>query len=111
MVRIENQWVEFSFFRPEAEKVCVAGDFNNWKIGDIELCKCKNGYWRTKVKIPAGEYKFRYCADGQWFTDYAANGIEPGRFGMNSIIIVEKAVSRAEQIACELEKAEQISTI
>ena len=109
MVRIENQWVEFSFFRPEAEKVSVAGDFNNWKIGDIELCKCKNGYWRTKVKIPAGEYKFRYCADGQWFTDYAANGIEPGRFGMNSIIIVQKAQAVEPELADNSEQAEKIA--
>ena len=106
MVTIENQWVEFSFFRPGATNVSVAGDFNNWQVGHINLTPAENGYWTARVKIEAGEHKFRYCADGEWFTDYAACGIEPGRFGMDSVLVISKtpalikvASATAEQFA------------
>jgi len=40
------------------------------------------------MRLPAGEFKFRYCADGEWFADYAAFGVEPGRFGLDSVVRV-----------------------
>jgi hypothetical protein len=52
------------------------------------MSRDERGYWRAIVELPAGEFKFRYCADGEWFTDYAAFGVEPGRFGMDSIVRV-----------------------
>jgi hypothetical protein len=42
-------------------------------------------------KRAAGEFRFRYCADGEWYADYAAFGVEPGRFGMDSIVRVPTA--------------------
>jgi len=47
-----------------------------------------DGYWIARMRLPAGEFKFRYCADGEWFTDFAAFGVEPGRFGMDSVLLV-----------------------
>jgi hypothetical protein len=47
-----------------------------------------HGYWIARMRLPAGEFKFRYCADGEWFTDFAAFGVEPGRFGLDSILRV-----------------------
>ena len=35
--------------------------------------------------------QFRYLGDGQWYTDYAAFGLEYGPFGMNSVVKVEPA--------------------
>ena len=46
------------------------------------------GYWLARLRLPAGEFKFRYCADDVWFTDYAAFGVEPGRFGLDSVVRV-----------------------
>ncbi len=88
MVTVNGQWVEFSFFRPQAGRVHVAGEFNGWKTGELAMARGMDGYWRAKVKLPAGEYRFRYCADGEWFPDYAAFGVEPGPFGMDSILSV-----------------------
>lgn len=88
MVTIEGEWVVFSFYRPGAKNVCVAGDFNGWRTGDIGMFSVGDGNWVARVRLPAGEYRFRYCADGEWFTDYAACGLEPGRFGMDSLVCV-----------------------
>jgi len=86
MVTVQDNWVEFSFYRPDASHVFVAGDFNGWQHGRLTMSPNDNGYWTTRLRLPAGEFKFRYCADGQWFTDYAAFGVEPGRFGMDSVV-------------------------
>lgn len=88
MVTVDSGVVEFSFFRPDAAVVFVAGDFNDWCCDQLALKRGENGYWTAKLRLPAGEYRFRYIADGQWFTDYAAFGVEQGPFGINSIVHV-----------------------
>ncbi|MCE5279755.1 MAG: hypothetical protein ABFD92_20400 [Planctomycetaceae bacterium] len=88
MVTVRNNWVEFSFFRDAAKSVFVAGDFNGWRQDELRMSNDGRGNWQARLKLPVGEFKFRYCADGQWFTDYAAFGLEPGRFGMDSIVRV-----------------------
>jgi len=88
MVRHEGEWVEFSFYRPQAKQVFLAGDFNDWRDNELSMCRTRDGYWIAKIKLSAGEFRFRYCADGEWFADYAAFGIEPGQFGMDSIVRV-----------------------
>jgi 1,4-alpha-glucan branching enzyme len=88
MVTVTNDWVEFRFFRPDASRVHIAGDFNGWRQGELPMARAEEGYWTARIRLPVGEFRFRYCADGVWFTDYAAFGVEPGRFGLDSIIRV-----------------------
>ena len=79
---------EFRFFRPRAANVFVCGDFNEWRADQLRMVRGADGYWVLKLRLPAGEYRFRYVADGVWYTDFAAFGVEPGRFGLNSILLV-----------------------
>ena len=88
MVTVHEEWVEFRFYRPQAQQVHLAGDFNDWRENELQMSQDQDGYWHARMRLPAGEFKFRYCADGEWFADYAAFGIEPGRFGMDSILRV-----------------------
>ena len=88
MVTLKNELVEFLFYRPDAQQVHLAGDFNDWRLDDVLMTRREDGYWGVEVSLPAGEFKFRYCADGEWFTDYAAFGVEPGRFGLDSVVRV-----------------------
>ncbi len=38
---------------------------------------------------PGGEYRFRYVADGVWYTDYASYGVESSKLGgWNSVLFV-----------------------
>ncbi len=92
MVTFTEGWVEFTFYRPGAERVYLAGDFNDWRERELSMSRSDDGYWRARVRLPAGEFRFRYLADGQWFADYAAFGLEPGRFGLDSIVRVPQAV-------------------
>ena len=88
MVSINGDWAEFRFYRPDAANVYLVGDFNEWQEDQLAMAQRNDGDWVARIRLPAGEFKFRYCADGQWFTDYAAFGVEPGRFGMDSIVRV-----------------------
>ena len=88
MVTMNDGWVEFSFFRPQAQRVFIAGDFNHWRKDELHMAQTAEGYWLARMQLPAGEFKFRYCADGEWFTDFAAFGVEPGVFGMDSVVRV-----------------------
>lgn len=86
MVTLDGNWVEFRFFRPQAQQVHLAGDFNGWREGELPMVLSSEGYWTARLRLPAGEFRFRYCADGEWFADFAAFGVEPGRFGMDSVL-------------------------
>ena len=90
MVNIASEWVEFRFFRPEATQVHLVGDFNNWRIGELVMAQAEDGYWWARLQLPPGEFRFRYYADGRWYTDYAACGIEPGEHGFDSVVCVPK---------------------
>ena len=82
--------VEFRFFRPEARDVRVAGDFNGWSGESLIMRPAGNGWWTARTLLVSGEYRFRYVADGRWFTDYASNGVEFAKLGLNSLLIVPK---------------------
>lgn len=94
MVTVQGEWVEFSFYRPNAKQVHLAGDFNNWRHGELPMSRTDDGYWQARIRVNPGEFKFRYCADGAWFADYAAFGVEPGQFGMDSILRIEQPTLR-----------------
>ena len=80
--------VEFSFYRRGVCWVRVVGDFATWRGGELEMAADGDGWWRLSIPVGAGEYRFRYVADGEWFTDYASNGIEMGELGVNSVLVV-----------------------
>lgn len=105
MVTLNNGFVEFLFFRPQAQQVHLAGDFNDWRNGDLPMQRTEEGYWSATMKLPAGEFKFKYCADGQWFTDYAAFGVEPGRFGLDSVVRVPQPPLKVAQASEKQEVA------
>jgi 1,4-alpha-glucan branching enzyme len=89
MVATKNRTAEFTFYRPNAKRVFLVGDFNGWKPNDLPLMRGENGYWRGVVKLPPGTFRFRYLADGQWFVDYAAFGLLQGPFGPDSVVRID----------------------
>ena len=84
--------MEFFFYRPEARQVSISGDFNGWQNCFL-MNKQSDGWWKCRLRLSPGTYQFRYCADGQWFADYAAFGLERGPYGWNSVVKVEEIQS------------------
>ncbi len=86
MVTVDGNVAEFQFFRPQARRVYLAGEFNNWRQDDLPMVRTASGYWVARLQLPSGAYRFRYLADGQWFVDYAAFGLEHGPFGFDGVV-------------------------
>jgi 1,4-alpha-glucan branching enzyme len=93
----ENGVVEFWFFRRDVSGVQVVGDFAAPCDRGIEMTGSPDGWWRATVALDAGEYRFRYVADGAWFPDYASNGVEVTRLGINSLLVVPERRGEAAQ--------------
>lgn len=78
---------------PEAKKVAVVGDFNDWKEKKaLVMKKLKDGSFKGAVDLPVnGEYQFRYLVDGaRWVNDpeadkYVNSGVS---FEDNSVVII-----------------------
>jgi 1,4-alpha-glucan branching enzyme len=95
MVSVEGPVVEFRFYRPSARQVWLAGDFNGWRNQELPMHQDEQGYWMARLRLPAGSYRFRYWADGAWFPDYAAFGLEAGPFGFDSVVRVAPVLGAA----------------
>lgn len=52
----------------EATSVFVAGNFNNWHVGSLELQLKKEG-WELPAFLPDGTYAYKFIVDGHWITD------------------------------------------
>ena len=98
MISVEGNVVCFRFYRPLAHRVCLAGEFNNWRHHDLPMRKDARGYWVARLRLAAGSYRFRYWADGAWFPDYAAFGLEAGPFGYDSVVRVAPAVTAVGEL-------------
>jgi len=66
--------VEFAYFRPGADSVSLAGDFNGWQSHAHPMHRDDEGWWRLHLALPPGEYRFKYVVDHCiWETDFAAS--------------------------------------
>jgi chromosome partitioning protein len=86
-----NDAVIFVTLYPRAHSVQIAGDFNNWQPSKTPLQKVgKSGVWQTKIKLPAGKYRYRLVVDGQWQQDPYNETTESNPFGgFNSVVEVK----------------------
>lgn len=99
MVAVKGTRAEFYFYRPGARTVFLVGDFNGWRQQELPMVADRHGYWRTQLHLPPGEYKFRYLADGRWYTDYAAFGVKEGAYGLDSILWVPARQQAGQTVA------------
>ena len=59
----------FIFESPEAKKVFLAGDFNEWDPSARRMRKSKDGTFRAKLKLDPGDYSYKFLADDVWLPD------------------------------------------
>lgn len=81
--------ITFNLPAKDADKVELAGEFNDWK--PAKLKKYKNGSFKTQLNLPVDKaYEFRYLVDGQWQNDPAADAYKWNDFAGddNSVVSV-----------------------
>jgi 1,4-alpha-glucan branching enzyme len=75
---------------PDAQKVSVVGDWNDWEPQANPLRdENGDGIWETKVRIPKeGEYQYQFLINGErWVPDpNAPIQVEDGFGGTNSVL-------------------------
>jgi 1,4-alpha-glucan branching enzyme len=82
--------VQFELLAPDAQKVYLTGDFNNWDIRANPMKKDKKGTWKTTLSLKPGRYEYRFLKDGRWENDPACAGCVPNDFGSkNCVRVVE----------------------
>ena len=94
VVQCSDGAVEFRFYRPNAQSVALAGDFNAWQKQCFPMKADGEGWWSYRLYLSPGVYQFKYFVDGEWFLDYAAFGLERGPFGWNSVVCIEQRNSQ-----------------
>jgi 1,4-alpha-glucan branching enzyme len=74
-----------------ANRINLAGDFNNWDIESIPMKKLKGGEFSVSIDLEKGrEYQFKYLIDGLgWLNEKEADRhVLNGFQTENSVIIV-----------------------
>ncbi|MEW6040266.1 MAG: glycogen-binding domain-containing protein, partial [Elusimicrobiota bacterium] len=93
--KVTKDGMKFTYYAPNAEKVYLAGEFNNWADNqngvvtndDYLMEKGKDGVWFKVEKLETGEYKYKFVVDGAWVAD--SFGDSAGDENGNSLIIVK----------------------
>ncbi len=72
----------------KAQKVILAGSFNEWRTDDIHMQREGNA-WVATVELAGGKYWYKFIVDGQWITDPDNPFQEHDGMGhVNSVIMV-----------------------
>lgn len=82
--------VRFEYFAPSAERICLAGTFNNWDVEACPLRKDRNGNWHETLFLEPGRYEYLFFVDGSWQCDPHIKECVPNPFGSwNCVVRVE----------------------
>lgn len=81
------QEVDFQLYAPDAKKVCIAGQFNDWSTRSNPMKKSKDGTWRAKIKLSKGRCEYKYFADGTWVQEISGAETVPNPFGTCNCVI------------------------
>jgi len=71
-----------------ADRIFMVGDFNDWCATATPMRQDRDGIWRMTVDLLGGSRcEFRYLIDGQWKTDYHADGFTTNVYGTDNSVI------------------------
>jgi hypothetical protein len=83
--------VSLELVRSDAQSVCVAGSFNEWKPERTPLTPAGQGRWKGDLCIRPGRHEYLFVVDGQWLPDpNAKESVENPFGGRNSVLIVSE---------------------
>lgn len=87
MARIAAKPTEFRFFAPQAKRVSLAGNFNNWDTKALTAKKDSRGNWSVKVNLRPGRYEYKFVVDGTWLNDPRCSACASNSFGSQNCIV------------------------
>ncbi len=92
-VQPTDDGVMFIVHAPGAQRVQLAGDFNNWRPDATPMLRNGKGDdFRALLPLAPGRYCYRVVVDGRWMSDPHNHSIETNPFGEpNSVVEVPVA--------------------
>jgi hypothetical protein len=90
VVAPESVTVRLVLHAPAAQRVAVAGSFNQWNAAATPLLRSGTaGVWTATLTLPVGQHQYAFVVDGsQWLPDPAAPGVDDGFGRRNSVLAV-----------------------
>lgn len=67
--------VNFVCVAPQARRVTLAGDFNDWDPEALPLKRQPDGSWTAQVTLGHGHHHYRFLVDGKPTLDPRAQGV------------------------------------
>jgi 1,4-alpha-glucan branching enzyme len=81
--------MEFKLYAPQAKRVSLVGDFNNWDTGTLSAKRDAKGNWAVKVNLKPGRHEYKFFVDGSWVNDPRCKTYVPNTLGtQNSVVEV-----------------------
>ncbi len=74
----------FKLSAPQAKRVSVVGNFNNWDTKSNLAKKDSRGNWMVKLNLKPGKYEYKFFVDGQWVNDPGCKSTVPNSFGSHN---------------------------
>jgi hypothetical protein len=88
---VSDTVVRFVFVAPNAGKVSLVGDFNDWDETRSPMMRAdKDGLWSVTLPLSIGRHVYAYVVDGTWHVDPSAPMAGDGFGHMNSVKLVSK---------------------
>ena len=66
--------VGFMCWAPDAQEVCLAGDFNDWDPTSNQMKRMPDGAWRLDLPLAHGHHHYMFVIDGKLMLDPRAQG-------------------------------------
>ncbi|HAS84047.1 MAG TPA: hypothetical protein DCS43_15550 [Verrucomicrobia bacterium] len=81
--------ISFELHAPDANSVALAGSFNAWAPGQIQLTgPDRTGLWHTEISLPEGVYEYSFIVNGnEWIADPRALAYRDDGFGSRNSLI------------------------
>lgn len=79
--------VHFAFVHPTAQRVCIAGTFNDWHRSTTPMVSLGEGRWAKELLLPPGTYEYRLVVDDEWVGDPKANETVANPFGSHNVLL------------------------
>ncbi len=76
-------------FQPgnRAQTVQLAGTFNDWQPDQGKMTRQKDGTYRKRLDLSAGQHRYKFFVDGEWVEDTEAEALVPNDFGTKDSLI------------------------
>ena len=90
-VRQTQSGIVFRAHYPHAEKVSLAGDFNDWNPAQTPMAQAEpDRVWQITLPLEPGCYRYRLVVDERWQRDPFNDRVEANPFGeLNSVVEVK----------------------